>query len=100
VDGHTVLEHLEFAAERSESAKKELEELPDFPQEMQLLWDYFQELSLGRGVGMIGMEPLTYQDIDSWARLMDHQLPPHFVSALLFMDISWRNGLRSDEENG
>lgn len=42
-------------------------------------------------MGAHGPAPITYQDVDAWARLMDRQPEPYEVDALMKLDSAMRN---------
>lgn len=59
---------------------------PGFPDGMDFLYVWAQELHGRSGVGMNGYNPLTYTTIADWARLKDVDISPHEVDALLYLD--------------
>lgn len=64
---------------------------PEFPEPMRYLWDWYHELAAGRGVGMSGLLPIAYQDIDAWSRLTGHAVTPVEVRALMTLDAVFRH---------
>jgi hypothetical protein len=93
--------HLERAAQRGvASAIAALERVPEVPDEIEYLWGLYHELSLGRGVGAMGANSLSYQDVEAWCRLMDRRIAPHEVQALLLLDAAVRHPgeIEEDEE--
>lgn len=71
---------------------------PPFPVGLELLWQWFNELRVTRSVGVGGIEPLTYSEIDAWARLTDRKLRPHEVTALMTLDLATRRVPDDEEE--
>lgn len=59
---------------------------PRIPAGGDLLWRWFGDLSRTRSIGIGGMSPITYSEIDAYARL--HRLPiePRHVATLIAMD--------------
>lgn len=53
------------------------------------MWERFELLNTGRGVGMAGPERLRFTDIAAADRLLEWQLAPHEVEALLQLDLVW-----------
>lgn len=49
-------------------------------------WRAFAELSAARSVGQTGPAPLSFQDIEAWARLHRWPLQPHHVTLITAMD--------------
>ena len=50
------------------------------------VWAWFCELDSARQVSELGISPLSYQEIDSWARLTDKSLSSHDVSIIKDLD--------------
>ena len=74
----------------SKEAQKELEQAPDCPEEVEYLVEWSQALYGRSGVGMSGAAPLSYQTIETWARLMDiGKLSPLEVEALILLDTAF-----------
>jgi hypothetical protein len=98
-EAFTVREHLLRAAERgSKGARAELESAPPIPDDMRYLWGYFQEVSLGRGAGGMGMSGLTWETVHAWMLRMDRHLTPYQIEALLVLDVHWRRALRKEDK--
>lgn len=72
---------------------------PPFPAGLEVLWTWFNELRATRSVGMGGLEPLTYREVDAWARLTDRRPKPHEVQALMRLDLATRH-VTDDEDDG
>jgi len=89
--------HLEAAAERGSSrALCELEG-PEFPETLAYLWDWTRELRSAPRVGVNGVEPISWADIDSWARLTGRDLATHEVQALIALDHTLHAAQRTPE---
>ena len=50
------------------------------------IWAWFCELDSARQVSELGISSLSYQEIDSWARLTDKSLSSHDVSIIKDLD--------------
>ena len=59
------------------------------PEAGRLYWRMFGELSAGRTYGMNGPNPLTWADIDAWARLSGWPVKSHQIAVLRAMDAVW-----------
>ncbi|MBY0431698.1 MAG: hypothetical protein K2Q10_10910 [Rhodospirillales bacterium] len=74
---------------------------PDLPPQVEHLWSWYAELESGRGGSGFGPQPLSYADIDAWARLMSVRPSPWEVLALRRIDILWLDIIaRQLEERG
>jgi len=56
------------------------------PESLRWHWEAFWEISVGRQAGFAGPAPLTWQDIQAWARLMRIRLLPDSVRIIKAMD--------------
>lgn len=54
-----------------------------------IFWDAFQRLSRARSCGPTGPNPISYGEIESYARLMQLPLEPEHVQILTSMDRVW-----------
>lgn len=59
---------------------------PELPDEIEYLWNWYCEISAGRGEGMNGAASLTYTSIEAWSRLTDTAIAPHEVRAIFELD--------------
>lgn len=59
---------------------------PPLPPEMRYLWAAFQSISRTRGGNGFGPNPITFVEIDAWARLMRLRLDPWEVDTLRMLD--------------
>jgi hypothetical protein len=73
-------------------------EAPDFPESLDYLLGYYDELAISRSAGMSGLDPIRYADIEAWQRLMDISLEPHEVVGLLQIDMATRFPGDAEEE--
>lgn len=62
---------------------------PDIPEDGKILWDWFWELSEGRGSNGFGWLPLTWTDMDAWARIAGIDLQPWQAGIIRAMDRAW-----------
>lgn len=95
-DGTTRRDHIEHACQQLGKTPEELgftsdaiEDEPDIPDEGEYLWNWFQELSSGRGNNGFGPSPLGWSDIEAWARLTALLLTPYETLTLRSMDVAW-----------
>jgi hypothetical protein len=80
-------EHLEAAARNPFAAiPSEYSEAPECPPELAHVWRWFWELDDTRPRGMAGPSPITYAEIDAWARLTGVSLRPFEIWALRAVD--------------
>lgn len=82
-DGSTLKANLQSAEEQT---GKRLIDEPEPPLAGQHLWDWFWQLDAARGGGMSGPLPLTFPDIQAWAKLLRLDVEPWEVVALRAMD--------------
>lgn len=61
---------------------------PPLPYCLRHLWEWFGELADARSGGM-GPGPITFQDIDAWARLTGRHPTPWEVSVIRQLDGLW-----------
>lgn len=88
-DGIPQRVHLENAARRGvKAAVAALEGPGEPPAEIAYLRDWYDELARGRSYnGMTGTpNPITYSEVDAWARLTQRAVTPEEVNALLRLD--------------
>lgn len=71
----------------SESALKELGNEPEYPDEITYLVEWAQNLHGRSGVGMGALAPLSFREVEAWARLMDiGGLEPYEIEGLMILD--------------
>lgn len=81
------------------------EVVPDVPENGEYLWAWFQELSSGRGNNELGVLPLSWADMDAWARLTGN-FPESWETAILrsmdgaFLAVCHEEAARKSPENG
>jgi hypothetical protein len=86
-DGATMRDH--WLASGSDVARAKLL-APEFPDELEYLWGWALELHGRSGVSMAGLNPLTFQTIEAWARLTGRSLLPQEVEGLILLDSALR----------
>lgn len=84
-DGHTVREHLEGLRQRTGIAPPELI-APPCPPAMADVWNAFLELDRTRGSNGWGPNPISYGEIDAWARLTGRAPSAHDVRLYAELD--------------
>lgn len=70
---------LEDAPEDSKiylSALEQLENLPEIPFYLEHVWAWFWQIHRGRTYGMSGPNPITWENILAWKKLLDIQIRP------------------------
>jgi hypothetical protein len=70
---------------------------PPFPTRYEYLWRYFTELHSGRTYGPGGPNPLTWEGIAAWDRLMSAGLKDWEIRAIKALDLLWLRILNEDE---
>lgn len=58
---------------------------------MELVWDYFLQLSNARGSNGFGGNPISYPDIAAWNELTETQVTPLEVKIIKRLDIIYLN---------
>lgn len=85
-DGATRRAHLEHAARRGNAKAQAALVAPPLRARFVHLWHWFQELHGARGSGMNGPAPITWPDLDAWARRTRRDPSPWECTALKAMD--------------
>lgn len=73
----------------SERARRALEDGPALPDEAAYLWGWYCELAAARNSNGFGPVPLSFAEIDAWARLNARVLHPFELRALRALDAAW-----------
>lgn len=84
-DGPTVRDHL-TAAVRMGRMKPDALDGPEIPDAHAYLLGWYGELARGRTYGMHGANPITYEGIAAWSRLMGRTPSGEEVDALFAID--------------
>lgn len=80
-------------------ALKELQEAPECPEELEYLVEWVYALTGRSGRTMDGHAlPLTYQEVESFSRVMQHDLDPLEVAAILTLDYALLHPEPDEEE--
>jgi len=95
-DGTTRRDHIEEAARQLGKTPEELwpvedeaDDAPEVPEGGECLWNWFQELSAGRGNNGFGPTAISWADIEAWARLTAVELTPYETLTLRSMDAAF-----------
>lgn len=88
-DGSTVRDHLAVAVRIGRKTQAAVDG-PEPPPGLLYVLEWHHEISASRSVGPAGLNPISYVDIDAWARLTDRRPRPHEVQALLRIDYEVR----------
>lgn len=59
------------------------------PEAGRLAWQWFAELSASRSYGMAGPDPLSFAEIEAWARLKRWPLEERHVDLIWALDRTW-----------
>ena len=59
---------------------------PGLPEEIAYLWEWFRELDGARGSNGFGPMPVSYAELDAWARLTGRHTLPWEVRWLMLLD--------------
>ena len=59
------------------------------PDALRYVWDWFVDLSNGRGSSGFGPNPLSWPDYDAWCRMMGIQLEKWEFAALRRLDATY-----------
>jgi len=62
-------------------------EAPRLPDAGQALWKAFTALSAARGFHQYGPNPISFTEIEAWARLTRTPLQPHHVEIIRALDV-------------
>ena len=54
-----------------------------------VVWNAFTQLARGRSYSGSGPNPISYAEIEAWARLMRIPLEPHHVDLIVALDRTW-----------
>ena len=82
----TLREHLESVQRQTGRIPKRLKQ-PEFPKEFLYVWDWYSELDGTRGFTESGSCPITFQEIDAWARLFCIDIGPFEVFLIKQLDM-------------
>ncbi|MDD4390196.1 MAG: hypothetical protein PHW03_05270 [Eubacteriales bacterium] len=84
-DGATLRDHLQKVYLQKGKIPKQLEPV-EMPYELFYLWEWFCELSPGRGYSGNVPAPLTYNEIQAWANLTKSEPTAWEVEAIKLID--------------
>lgn len=87
-DGVSMQEKLE-QVERTRGKHLSALDLPDPPVIAVHVWDWFQDLSQGRGMSEYGACPLSWLDIYAWSQLTKTILRPWEIHLIRSLDNLW-----------
>lgn len=71
---------------------------PELPLDVAHIWRWFVEIAAGRGSNGWGPNPISYLDIDAWARLTGTIMRPTEVRAIVLVDQTWRGQVSKAQE--
>lgn len=87
-NGAPLREHLEIVAQVTGEVPEELA-LPDFPEELRLVWYKFEAIGRGRSYGINGADPISYSDMYYWCRLTGWALEEWEIELIKRLDMMW-----------
>ncbi|MGY6410047.1 MAG: phage tail assembly chaperone [Alkalilacustris sp.] len=73
---------------------------PQMPDGTGLLWEAFLDLSLARTYHAQGPNPISFIEIEAWARLTRTPLQPHHVRIIRAMDVTFMEHFAADRRAG
>jgi hypothetical protein len=91
-----------MASVMRQRAPKKKREWPTLQPEIAYLWDWWQSLHASRSAGGFGANPITYSDIEVFARVMRERIEPWEARAIRAVDDAWlaSNATPKDEGTG
>jgi len=98
-DGSTERAHCEASARgKGKGAEESRARLvpPPLPEPLAYVFTWWTELHASRGHDMHGVAPITYRDIEAWARLTQTDVTPFEVGLLLRLDRTFRDASAAD----
>lgn len=95
-DGQSLRVHLE-GVERQTGRRPAQLDGPECPELLEGAWRDFLEVSGRRGSGAHGPVPLTWMDLDAWARLTRRAVAPQLVRLLCRLDDVWLESLQKEK---
>lgn len=79
----TLRDHLEQVYKQTGRKPKQLQEIPEFPNEVAYIFNWYMEVR--------GLERLTYNELKCWTDLTNTRLLPYEVEVIIKLDrIYWR----------
>lgn len=82
----TVRDHLTASASRGGRRSAERLAGPPAPESLAHLLEWSSELASGRRIDMNGPMPISWMDLDAWARMTDRHVEAHEAQALMLID--------------
>ena len=90
-DGAPARAHLELAAKRGSAAALAALEGPECPEALEYLLGWAYTLHGRSGISEVGVAPLSYAEVDAWARRTRTDIEPWEVEALMAIDAALRH---------
>ncbi|TFF27510.1 hypothetical protein E3C22_03370 [Jiella endophytica] len=73
---------------------------PRVPEAGRLLWSWFVDLHQARRYSMAGPDPISYAEIEAYARMNRLPLEPRHVAVLRKMEDAWMARARRQQSDG
>ncbi len=96
-DGTTRRAHLESAERQTGPRPVDLDG-PELPADGSHIWQWFLELSAGRGSNGFGPDPISWLDLLAWMALTGTITRPAEIDAIMALDRAWLVARASDAE--
>jgi hypothetical protein len=71
---------------------------PELPLEVRHIWDWYNELDLGRSSNGFGPNPISYTEIRSWAQLTGRLLRTSETRGIILLDQLFREAWGKAEQ--
>ena len=94
--GVSLRAHLQQVERATGRAPPELVGECALPPALAHVWEWFCELSNARPAGFYAVAPLSYEAMESWARLTGHRPTPAEVALLRRLDDAFREAMRQE----
>ena len=91
----------EYEITREEYAKRynaTVPEEPEVPEQVDHVWSWFWQLSEKRQRGFDSPNPISYSDVESWARLTNNYILPEEVEAIMALDSAYLTAINEEQK--
>lgn len=91
-DGSRLIDHCEAVAAQKGDWPEEFP-LPEVPDYLAEVWEWFWELRESTGGGFGGPEPIAFAEMAAWNSLLIRNVKPIEVRLIRIMDAQYRNSV-------